>query len=116
MTSVQNENIFIGMKGTVLALDRATGAEVWRTPLAGCDFVNVVLDGGELFATSKGEIFCLDAATGQLRWANGLKGLGFGLISIATTDGSSMTVMAQYIRQQQAASASSAASPAATGG
>ena len=38
--------VFIGIKGTVLALDRATGQEVWRSKLKGASFVNVILDGG----------------------------------------------------------------------
>ena len=45
--------IYLGIKGSVLALDRRTGSEVWRTPLKGADFVNVVLDGDALFATAR---------------------------------------------------------------
>jgi hypothetical protein len=54
--------IFIGIKGTVVALDCPTGSEVWRSELKGKDFVNVVLQGGDLYATTKGEIFRLDPA------------------------------------------------------
>jgi outer membrane protein assembly factor BamB len=57
---VPNNLIFIGIKGTVVALDRATGSEVWRSELKGKDFVNVVLQDGDLYATTKGEVFCLD--------------------------------------------------------
>jgi outer membrane protein assembly factor BamB len=39
------EAIYIGIRGTVVALDRASGAEIWRADLKGSDFVNVVLDG-----------------------------------------------------------------------
>jgi outer membrane protein assembly factor BamB len=73
--------LFIGVNGTVLAIDRATGQEVWRTKLKGGDFVNVVLDEGELYATTKGELFSLDPATGTIRWQNELKGLGLGIIT-----------------------------------
>ena len=36
------ENLFIGIRGCVLAIDRTTGKEVWTTSLKGADFVNVV--------------------------------------------------------------------------
>jgi outer membrane protein assembly factor BamB len=51
--------IFVGISGTVVALDRSTGAEVWRSDLKGNDFVNVALQDGDLYATAKGELFCL---------------------------------------------------------
>ena len=38
----QTSLIFIGIAGTVVALDRSTGQELWRTNLKGCDFTNVV--------------------------------------------------------------------------
>jgi hypothetical protein len=46
----QSSLIFIGMAGTVVALDRATGTEVWRSELKGNDFVNVALQDGDLYA------------------------------------------------------------------
>jgi outer membrane protein assembly factor BamB len=79
--------MYIGICGSVLALDRVTGNELWRTDLKGADFVNVVVQDGDLFATAKGVLFCLDAATGQIRWKNNLKGLGHGLITIAMPGG-----------------------------
>ena len=45
--------IFIGIAGNVVALDHATGQEMWRTRLKG-DFVNVVLQDGDLYATTSG--------------------------------------------------------------
>src|SRR5690242_7243495 len=90
--------MYLGIRGTVVALDRRTGAEVWRTLLKGGDFVNVTLDGDLLFATARGEIFCLDAMTGRIRWNNPLKGLGLGLITIAGTD---ITPMAQQRAHDQ---------------
>ena len=102
--------IYIGIKGTVLAVDRRTGAEQWRTPLKGSDFVNVVLDGDALFATARGELFCLDPTTGQVRWNNPLTGLGWGLLTIA---GGSIVPMAQvHVAQQQAAASTAAMSGA----
>jgi len=38
--------VFIGIKASVVALDRATGQQVWATHLKGSDFVNVVVQNG----------------------------------------------------------------------
>src|SRR5271157_414846 len=95
--------IFIGIKGTVIAIDRATGKEVWRTPLKGGDFVNVVVEDGDLYAATKGELFCVDAATGRVRWHNQLKGLGLGLMTIAGAGDQQAVVMHAKKRQDEAA-------------
>jgi outer membrane protein assembly factor BamB len=104
--------LFIGIKGTVMALDRATGQQVWVTKLKGGDFVNVALEDGDLYATNKGEIFCLDPATGQIRWRNPLKGYGWGLVSIASA-GSSQSLL---IRAKQAEDEAAAAAAGGAGG
>jgi outer membrane protein assembly factor BamB len=102
--------IYLGIKGAVIALNRATGEELWRTTLKGGDFVNVVLDGNQLYATTKGEIFCLDTRTGEPLWHNNLKGLGLGLISIATPTGSQvLTAQEKRMRDAAAATAATAA-------
>lgn len=101
--------IYLGIKGTVVALNRTTGEELWRTALKGGDFVNVVLDDNQLYATTKGEIFCLNIKTGEPLWHNKLSGLGLGLITIATPDGSQI-VPAQEKRMRDAAAATAAAS------
>ncbi len=103
-----NSLLYIGIKGSALALDRATGAIVWSTALGGSEFVNVVLDNGALYATAKGEIYCLDPATGEIRWKNPLKGYGWGLISIAPGAGSQALLMREKERRDEAAAASTA--------
>ena len=81
---VRIENVvFIGIKGTVVALHRTTGDEIWRTKLKSCHFVNVVHEGDRIFASTIGEVFCLDAASGRILWNNPLKGMGFGLVTFA---------------------------------
>jgi len=75
--------IYLGVRGSVVAIDSATGQIVWSTPLKAAEFVNVVLDGDNLFATTRGEIFCLEPQGGGIRWHNKLKGYGLGLITIA---------------------------------
>ena len=96
--------VFLGVKGTAVALDRDSGQEVWRTGLKGSDFVNLVLDGGDLFATARGEVYCLDPASGRVRWKNPLRGMGWGLVTIGTPGTSSQAAPAQYrLEQEQAA-------------
>jgi len=100
--------IFIGIGGTVLALDRATGQEVWRSKLKGADFTNVVLQDEALYAATEGELFCLDPTSGQVRWHNRLKGLGTGLITIGSSGCQQTPVMSQKQRRDAAAAAAAA--------
>jgi outer membrane protein assembly factor BamB len=92
--------IFIGIKGGVFALDRATGQSLWRAELKGSDFVNVLLDNDRVIAATKGEVFCLDPTTGQILWHNDLPGQGWGLITIATASGASNAM--PPLREKQA--------------
>jgi outer membrane protein assembly factor BamB len=100
-------HLFIGVNGTVLAIDRATGEAAWTSKLKGSDFVNVVLDGDQLYAATKGELYRLDPATGRIHWKNELKGMGWGLISIAQAEDGNRSVMEEKRRQDQEAAAAS---------
>ncbi|HUB81175.1 MAG TPA: PQQ-binding-like beta-propeller repeat protein [Bryobacteraceae bacterium] len=95
-------HLFIGIKGTVLAIDRATGAMVWERKLGG-DFINVVLDGDELYAAAEGELSRLDPATGEVVWNNGLKGKGFGLVTIAQSPTGNWNSVEEKLRRDEAA-------------
>lgn len=75
--------VFVGIRGTVVALDKETGEIIWETHLNGDEFVHLVLDGNYLYATTHGEIFCVEPGTGRVRWGNPLKGYGAGVASIA---------------------------------
>lgn len=105
--------LFIGISGTVLAIDRGTGQTVWESELKGSDFVNVVIDDGQLYAATKGELFCLDPATGDVKWQNALTGFGRGLVTIAPAGGSGITVMNEKRRRDAAAASSAAAASGA---
>jgi len=94
--------IFIGVGGNVVALDAATGQEVWRKKLKG-DFVNVVLHEGSLYASTRGEIFCLEPATGGLRWQNELPGLGLGLVTFAVSGNQQPIPLSEKKRRDEAA-------------
>ena len=76
--------VFIGIKGSVIALNRGTGEQVWVTHLKGSGFVNAVLENEVVLASCSGEVFCLDPLTGEGLWHNPLKGFGLGLATIAT--------------------------------
>jgi outer membrane protein assembly factor BamB len=57
--------LFVGIKGSAIALNRTSGEQVWTTHLKGSDFVNVSVEDGRVLATCYGEIFCLDPLTGD---------------------------------------------------
>jgi len=107
--------IFVGIKGSVVALYRSTGQQAWATRLKGMDFVNLVLEEDKVLATCCGEIFCLDALEGKVLWHNPLKGLGRGLATIATEDSlgtSNASVLAEKHRRDAQAAASAGAAGA----
>jgi hypothetical protein len=108
VTMASQSAVFIGIKGTVLALDSATGVELWRTELKGMDFVNVAVLDGTVYAATKGELFALDPATGTKLWRNKLKGLGLGFVTIAGA-GQVPAAASRQRRQQGAAAAATAA-------
>jgi outer membrane protein assembly factor BamB len=103
--------VYIGIRGSVVALDRATGNQVWATHLKGWNFVNVVLQNEVVLASCQGEIFCLDPLRGNALWHNSLKGFGTGLATIATDSNqvsSSASVISEQRRRDQAAAAAAA--------
>ena len=108
--------VFIGIKGSVVALDRTTGKQVWATHLKGSDFVNVLLEDRAILASCCGEIFCLDRLTGNALWHNRLKGFGTGLATIATehNPGDSNAPALVEKQRRDAAASAAAASVAAT--
>ena len=111
--------IFIGIKGSVVALYRDTGQQAWATRLKGSDFVNVVLERDKVLATAYGEIFCLDALAGKVLWHNPLKGYGRGLATMATEDnpdGSNASVLSEKHRRDAAAAAAAGAGAAGAAG
>jgi outer membrane protein assembly factor BamB len=102
-----SEMIFTGIKGSVVALDRATGKQVWVARLKSYDFVTVMVDEGKVYAACCGEVFCLDPQTGAILWHNSLKGFGTGIVSLATATAQSTesTLLAQKRRRDQQAAA-----------
>ncbi|HRT55309.1 MAG TPA: PQQ-binding-like beta-propeller repeat protein [Candidatus Paceibacterota bacterium] len=102
--------LFIGIKGSVIALDRATGRQVWATHLKGWGFVNLLVHDDTVYALCNGEIFCLDPLTGNGLWHNPLRGFGTGLATMAlagAVPGSSAPAVAE--QRHRAARAAAAA-------
>lgn len=95
MARLQSGFVYIGIKTSVLALDRKTGEVRWTVKLpvkfggsSVSGLANVYCDGDALFASAAGEMFCLDPKTGAIVWQNQLKRMGTGFVSIATESGS----------------------------
>lgn len=80
---VERDPIIVGVRGVVLALDPATGTELWRRTLRSGHFANVATHGKLVIATTRGEVFALDRTTGHVLWNNPLRGLGWGFVTIA---------------------------------
>jgi outer membrane protein assembly factor BamB len=102
------ELMFVGIKGSVVALRRDSGEQMWAVKMGG-DFVTVAVEDGQVFAAAKGEIFCLDPRNGRQLWRNPLKGFGIGLATMAFSGGSSgmgMAALAEKARQDEQAAAS----------
>jgi outer membrane protein assembly factor BamB len=100
--------IFVGIQGCVVALDKSTGEEVWRTELAGSDFVNVAVEDAYIYAATRGEVFCLTPTSGEIRWHNTMKGLGRGLVSFGLPCGQNTALAEKWERDQAAAAAEAA--------
>jgi outer membrane protein assembly factor BamB len=91
---MQSGLVYIGIKTSVVALDRKTGEVRWTVKLpvrfasgSVSGLANVYCDGDALFASLAGELFCLDPKTGAIVWHNPMKGLGTGFVSIASEGG-----------------------------
>src|SRR5215212_4066871 len=96
--------LYIGLGGHVVAIDRATGTEIWRTKLRTSSFVTISVEPDAIYAGANGELYCVDPATGSIRWHNRLKGLGLSVVAF----GANISTTAAAIRAAQAAAAAGA--------
>lgn len=80
---VVNE-LFIGIKGHAVCLDKETGNEIWPTKLR-CmvSVTNIYYDNKYVCSCANGHLFCLGAKTGRIKWKNPLAGLGHNHCIIA---------------------------------
>jgi outer membrane protein assembly factor BamB len=100
-----SEIVYLGVKGSVVAVETATGAERWRTHLKGSGFVTVLVDDEVIVAHAGGHLFGLDPESGDERWHNDLPGLGYGLAMLATRGSAGQDVLARSIQQQRSRAA-----------
>lgn len=105
--AAQTRTVFVGIRGTVLAIDRSNGDTLWQTDLKGTDFVNVFLQDGDLFAACRGRLYRLDPANGEIQWRNDLPGMGWGIVTMA---GAVQTAAAAESRRRDERRAANAAS------
>ncbi len=105
----QSEPLYIGIGKHVVAIDRATGAEIWRCKLGRSSFITVSSDETNVYAGVSGELYCIDKATGHVRWHNPLKRLSTGVIAFSGDSASSVTAAA--IAAERAALVAAASRP-----
>lgn len=94
------EKLYLGIKGSIVCIDKINGAELWRTELNKTGHFNFLIDEKNIIAYSHGNIYMLETTTGKVLWKNELKGLGYGYCTIATEG---RTAYAQSSLQQSAA-------------
>lgn len=103
--------LYVGIDGSVVALDRTSGEIVWSVRLRkGSTLVPILRDDRNLYALSGGEVTCLDPASGEVRWHNPLKGYRTGLATFAQDLPSIAPLAAAHEAQAAAAAAISTSS------
>jgi outer membrane protein assembly factor BamB len=110
--------LVVGLKNSLIAFDKNTGSELWRTRLKSSmtsEFVSVLADNARVYAHTGGELYCVDLLTGTRLWSDGLSGMGYGLASLAIPGVSSTPAAptVQTFQQQKSAGGSSATQPGA---
>jgi len=103
--------LFVGIKGSVVALKRDDGEIAWSVRLPkGSSLVPLVVEDGFVFAVSGGEVSCLEARTGKLVWHNKLKGYGTSYAMLAGAQNPSAMAALEAAAAAAAAGAVAAAS------
>jgi outer membrane protein assembly factor BamB len=69
--------------GSVVALDPATGAELWRTSMTGPVLAPISFANGVVFAAGGASVAALDAATGAVLWHGDASAILWGGIAIS---------------------------------
>ena len=107
------EQLYVGIKGGVLAMRKSDGTTVWYTRLRrGTSFVPLIVEDDRIYAASGGEITCLDATTGAQIWHNELKGYGTGYAALA---GAGFPIGAAASEESSRAAAAAGGASAASG-
>ena len=101
-------NLYLGIKGRVVCIEKHTGKELWNTKLKGMSITNVYFDDNKIYAYASGHLFCLDPDFGKILWENPMSGYGYGSCIFATSDSrdhqqTASTIYHQNKRDAQAA-------------
>jgi outer membrane protein assembly factor BamB len=97
--------LIVGIGGNAVALDAATGQELWRTRIKASGITTVAVVNGAVYGASGGELCRLDPATGAILWRNKLKGLGLGVLTFANASDAATAAAAAIEQQRRAAAA-----------
>ena len=77
--------VFVGFRSQVVALDRETGAVVWKwKSRKGGGYTTVLRVGDRLVVSVLGYTYCLEGETGRELWFNELEGMEMGVVSMAS--------------------------------
>ncbi len=77
------KNLFIGIKGHVVCIQKSDGNERWRTKLRSSDITSVMVTDDAIIATTGGYLYALNPISGNVLWENPLKGLGMGVSTLS---------------------------------
>jgi hypothetical protein len=108
-----NRNLYLGIKGHVVCIEKDSGRELWRTPVKSSQLTNVLADDDGVFAYSGGHLFCLSPTDGRIRWKSELPGLGFGYCILATEGHHSSAAATSQMGAQTAQTAAAVAATTA---
>ncbi len=104
------EILYAGTNKTVIAIDAATGAELWRRKLPkGGGLVNILIKGDMLYVSSDGYVYGLERYMGEIVWRNDMKGLWYSPVMLAMVDATSQNPAAFSAAQMQAQAQAAAA-------
>ena len=119
--------LYLGIKGHVVSIRKEDGKELWRTPLKGSGFTNVVVEPGAFSrstactpsrsaprartpANALTRCFvwdrALDPDSGTIRWSNDLPRLGFDACTIGSANQTPVALAAIKVAQAKAAASS----------
>src|SRR5437667_7962669 len=104
--------LYVGTGRHVVAINPASGDELWRTrlPSRSGNIVSLLPAGDQLFAGHAGRVYALNTRDGSIQWENPLRGTGYQAVMMALPG--AVASMASVIAAAQAAADAAAASAA----
>jgi hypothetical protein len=102
--------LFVSFRGRVFAIERGSGAIVWRWQASKGNAGAVMLlpDGNTLFVSADGYTWALDPRDGRELWFQPFEGEGVGIPMLATMRSASHTQQTPVMNAAQVAAAAAA--------